>query len=143
MPELNALKADSWKLHLPCSQLLGTVSPSILKNFILFLNQVAILASMKRKSRATLLLFAGLLAVLSACFVFSAVSCSPKSPSSTTEIKIPDVTQADPNGRLVLSLGGEVSVMNPILSQDTSSSAVEGTIFSGMVRINEALEVIP
>jgi len=49
----------------------------------------------------------------------------------------------DPEGKLVFSLGGEVSVLNPILSTDTSSSAVEGVIFTGMTKINEKLEVIP
>jgi peptide/nickel transport system substrate-binding protein len=49
----------------------------------------------------------------------------------------------DPEGALRFGLGGEVSVLNPILSTDTSSSAVEGTIFSGMVKVNEKLEIIP
>ena len=49
----------------------------------------------------------------------------------------------DPNGRLVFTLGGEVSVLNPILSTDTSSGAVEGPIFNGLTRINEKLEIIP
>ncbi|OGC23836.1 hypothetical protein A3J90_00885 [candidate division WOR-1 bacterium RIFOXYC2_FULL_37_10] len=49
----------------------------------------------------------------------------------------------DPNGKLVFSLGGEVSVLNPILSTDSSSSAVEGVIFSGLTKINESLEVVP
>src|SRR3989339_1191118 len=49
----------------------------------------------------------------------------------------------DPNGKLVFSLGGEVSILNPILSTDTSSSAVEDLIFSGLTRINEKLEVVP
>jgi len=49
----------------------------------------------------------------------------------------------DPQGKLIFSLGGEVSVLNPILSTDSSSSAVEGVVFSGMVRVNENLEVIP
>jgi len=49
----------------------------------------------------------------------------------------------DPDGRLVFSLGGEVSVLNPILSTDTSSSAVEGVIFTGLTKINEKLEVVP
>ena len=49
----------------------------------------------------------------------------------------------DPNGKLVFSLGGEVSVLNPILSTDSSSSAVEGVIFSGLTKINEKLEVVP
>lgn len=49
----------------------------------------------------------------------------------------------DPEGILRFSLGGEVSVLNPILSTDTASSAVEGTIFTGMVKVNEKLEIIP
>lgn len=57
-------------------------------------------------------------------------------PSSS--LPIPDT-----NGQLVFSLGGEVSVLNPLLSTDTSSSAVEDAIFSGLTRINEKLEVIP
>ena len=49
----------------------------------------------------------------------------------------------DPNGRLVLSLGGEVSVMNPILSTDTTSSAIEGVIFSGLVKVDKNLDFVP
>ena len=49
----------------------------------------------------------------------------------------------DPNGRLVMSLGGEVSVMNPILSTDTTSSAIEGVIFSGLVKVNKDLDLVP
>ncbi|MFA5112941.1 MAG: peptide-binding protein [Candidatus Margulisiibacteriota bacterium] len=49
----------------------------------------------------------------------------------------------DPDGILRFSLGGEVSVLNPILSTDTVSSAVEGVIFSGMVTFNENLEPVP
>jgi peptide/nickel transport system substrate-binding protein len=74
------------------------------------------------------------------CFVFGCAS-----PPSVTEksLKLPNPAQADPNGKLVFSLGGEVSVLNPILSTDTSSSAVEGAIFSGLTKVNENLEVIP
>lgn len=56
---------------------------------------------------------------------------------------LPILKNYDPDGQLVLSLGGEVSVLNPILSTDTSSSAVEGVVFSGLTRINENLEIIP
>ncbi|MFA6431001.1 MAG: peptide-binding protein [Candidatus Margulisiibacteriota bacterium] len=52
-------------------------------------------------------------------------------------------SQFDPNGEIRFSLGGEVSVLNPILSTDSASSAVEGAIFSGLVRVNEKLEMIP
>ncbi|MBN3033412.1 MAG: peptide-binding protein [Candidatus Saganbacteria bacterium] len=49
----------------------------------------------------------------------------------------------DPEGALRFSLGGEVSVLNPILSTDSVSSAVEGAIFSGLVTVNEKLEMVP
>jgi peptide/nickel transport system substrate-binding protein len=49
----------------------------------------------------------------------------------------------DRNGTLRFSLGGEVSVLNPILSTDNVSSAVEGAIFSGLVTVNEKLEMVP
>ncbi|MBI5701590.1 peptide-binding protein [Candidatus Saganbacteria bacterium] len=53
------------------------------------------------------------------------------------------IPAVDPNGKLIFSLGGEVSVLNPILSTDSASSSVEDVIFSGLTRINEKLEVIP
>jgi len=49
----------------------------------------------------------------------------------------------DPEGVLRFSLGGEVSLLNPILSTDTASSAVEAVIFNGLIKINENLEVVP
>ncbi|MFC1560034.1 peptide-binding protein [Candidatus Margulisiibacteriota bacterium] len=49
----------------------------------------------------------------------------------------------DPDGKLIFSLNGEVSLINPILSADTASSAVEGPIFSSLIRIDEDLEFIP
>jgi peptide/nickel transport system substrate-binding protein len=49
----------------------------------------------------------------------------------------------DPNGRLILSLGGEISVINPILSSDTTSSAIEGVIFTGMVKLDKDLNFVP
>jgi len=49
----------------------------------------------------------------------------------------------DPNGRLILSLGGEVSVMNPILSTDTTSSAIEGVIYTGLVKLDKHLNFVP
>jgi peptide/nickel transport system substrate-binding protein len=49
----------------------------------------------------------------------------------------------DRDGTLRFSLGGEVSVLNPILSTDSVSSAVEGAIFSGLVTVNEKLEMVP
>jgi peptide/nickel transport system substrate-binding protein len=52
-------------------------------------------------------------------------------------------SQADPDGVLRFGLGGEVSVLNPILSTDTSSAAVEGMIFSGLAKVNEKLEMVP
>ncbi|MCU0641182.1 MAG: peptide-binding protein [Candidatus Margulisbacteria bacterium] len=49
----------------------------------------------------------------------------------------------DPEGVLRFSLGGEVSLLNPILSTDNVSSAVESAIFSGLVTFNEQLEPVP
>jgi len=78
-------------------------------------------------------------------FLLSAVSgCSPeKTDIIQRPITLPDISEADMSGRLVIPLGGEPSILNPILSSDSASSAVEGMIFSGMVRINERLEVEP
>ncbi len=84
----------------------------------------------KRIAAATLLL------------IFLAGCAAPPAPKEKP-IRLPHSSQADLNGKLVFSLGGEVSILNPILSTDTASSAVEGTIFTGMTRINEKLEVIP
>jgi peptide/nickel transport system substrate-binding protein len=69
--------------------------------------------------------------------------CVGAGPLKEKPVRLPDISQADPNGKLVFSLGGEVSVLNPILSTDTSSSAVEGAIFTGLARVNEKLEIIP
>jgi len=71
------------------------------------------------------------------------VGCSGPSSNKAKPIRLPRPSQADPNGRLIFALLGEVSILNPILSTDTASSAVEGTIFNGMTKINEKLEVIP
>jgi len=88
--------------------------------------------------------FAVLVAVLF-CFIGLSflLGCAGQPTTKTKLIKLPDPAQADPNGKLVFSLLGEVSILNPILSTDTSSSAVEGTIFTGLTRINEKLEVVP
>lgn len=52
--------------------------------------------------------------------------------------------RASRNGStLVFTLAGDVSVLNPVLSSDTASSAVEGVVFSGLTKINEDLEIIP
>ena len=51
--------------------------------------------------------------------------------------------EIDRDGALRFSLGGEVSVLNPILSTDNVSAAVEGAIFSGLVTVNEKLEMVP
>jgi peptide/nickel transport system substrate-binding protein len=49
----------------------------------------------------------------------------------------------DPNGRLLMPLGGEISVINPILSADSASSAIEGVIFTGMVKVDKDLSFQP
>ncbi len=50
---------------------------------------------------------------------------------------------ADLEGNLVFALGGEISILNPILSADSASSSVEGPIFNGLTKINEKLEIVP
>ena len=45
-------------------------------------------------------------------------------------------SEVDPNGQLRFALGGEVSLINPVLSTDSVSSAVEGAIFNGLVKVN-------
>lgn len=47
------------------------------------------------------------------------------------------------NDTMVVTLAGEPSVLNPVLSSDSASSAVEGIVFSGLTRINEDLEIVP
>ena len=49
----------------------------------------------------------------------------------------------DPEGKLVFALGGEISILNPILSADSASSSVQGPIFNGLTKINEKLEIVP
>lgn len=49
----------------------------------------------------------------------------------------------DPNAYLRSSLNGEVSILNPILSTDNVSAAVEDSMFNGLVTFNEKLEVEP
>ena len=75
--------------------------------------------------------------------LFFSFGCATPAPLKAKLIKLPDPSSADPKGKLVLALAGEVSLLNPILSTDSTSSGVEGTIFSGMTKINEKLEVIP
>ncbi|MFH1761749.1 MAG: peptide-binding protein, partial [bacterium] len=70
--------------------------------------------------------------------------CAPAGKNAApAKIDLPLASQADPEGVLILSLGGEPSVINPILSLDTASSAIEGLIFNGLIRINSSLEVEP
>jgi len=72
-----------------------------------------------------------------------AAGCAGPGPQQAKSIRLPSEANADANGRLIFALAGEVSVLNPILSTDTTSSAVEGAIFTGMTRVNEKLEVVP
>ncbi len=44
---------------------------------------------------------------------------------------------------IIFALSGDISILNPILSSDSASSAVEGFIFSGLTKINENLEIVP
>lgn len=44
---------------------------------------------------------------------------------------------------LLLRLGGEPTVVNPVLSTDTSSQAIEALVFNGLVKVNENLNIEP
>ena len=44
---------------------------------------------------------------------------------------------------LVLRLGGNPSVINPVLSTDSASSSVEGLVFSGLFRVSTNMELEP
>jgi peptide/nickel transport system substrate-binding protein len=44
---------------------------------------------------------------------------------------------------LKLRIGGEPSLLNPILSTDTASSTVEQFIFNGLMKVNPDLELVP
>ena len=44
---------------------------------------------------------------------------------------------------LRLNLGAEPSILNPLLTTDSTSSALTGRIFNGLVQINEDLEIEP
>lgn len=50
-------------------------------------------------------------------------------------------TKVSTQGVLRLRLSGEPSVLNPLLTTDASSSAVVSQIFSGLLRVNESLEL--
>ncbi|MFC1754309.1 peptide-binding protein [Thermoproteota archaeon] len=47
------------------------------------------------------------------------------------------------NNTLKLRLAGEPSTLNPILSTDVYSGAIEGVLFNGLFRINENLDLEP
>lgn len=49
----------------------------------------------------------------------------------------------DPDGQLVLNIGGEPSYLNPILARDVPSSEVIGMVFNGLLKVNSKLELVP
>ncbi len=79
--------------------------------------------------------------LLATAFLIAAVS------GCTTAVKSAENTAytgtVDKDGVLVFSLGGDISLLNPVLSSDSASSAVEGVIFTGLTKVNERLEIIP
>jgi peptide/nickel transport system substrate-binding protein len=76
--------------------------------------------------------------------VFVLVGCTGLQRSDIPQkLSLPNISEADPDGVLVFSLGGEVTIINPILSSDTASSALEGAIFNGLVTIDKNLDIIP
>ncbi len=66
--------------------------------------------------------------LLSFLCILIAYGCT-KSPSKSSSLN--------------LRLGGEPTILNPLLSSDTASSAVEGLIYNGLLRINDNLELVP
>ena len=44
---------------------------------------------------------------------------------------------------LVLRLGAEPSMLNPILSTDSPSSSVNGYVFNGLLTVEPSLELVP
>ena len=44
---------------------------------------------------------------------------------------------------LILRLGAEPSMLNPILSTDSPSSSVNGYIFSGLLKVDEKMQLQP
>ena len=62
------------------------------------------------------------------CTLIVLTACSTKPPTDAP---------------LVLSLGAEPSMLNPILSTDSPSSAVNGYIFNGLLKVNPDLELVP
>ena len=60
------------------------------------------------------------------------LSCQPANSNNQTNKDL-----------LFLHLGGEPTYLNPILSTDSPSSAVEGFVFSGLFRTDSNLELEP
>ncbi|RAP31431.1 peptide-binding protein [Candidatus Marinamargulisbacteria bacterium SCGC AG-343-D04] len=52
-------------------------------------------------------------------------------------------TQSTDKQTLVMRLGAEPSMLNPILSTDAPSSSVNGYIFNGLLKVNEKMELVP
>ena len=44
---------------------------------------------------------------------------------------------------LVIKLGAEPSMLNPVLSTDSASSSVNNYVFSGLLKVNPDMELIP
>jgi len=68
--------------------------------------------------------------IIAILFVFFLSGCSSQNK------------QELPN-HLRLNLGAEPSILNPLLSTDSTSSSVTDKIFNGLIRINEHLEIEP
>ncbi|MFH0886568.1 MAG: peptide-binding protein, partial [bacterium] len=78
------------------------------------------------------------------CIILISSGCTPqKNISEPRRPHYPNSSQADTAGTLVLSLLGDISMLNPALSSDSSSSSVEGLIFNGLISIDQNLEIIP
>jgi peptide/nickel transport system substrate-binding protein len=70
-------------------------------------------------------------------------ACAPATSVKLSKPVLPALKNAAANGVLKLSLTGEPTLINPLLSTDVNSSAVEGLVYEGLVQVNKNLEFEP
>jgi len=77
--------------------------------------------------------------------IFLLGGCAVKTEDAAEARKpvLPNINDADKNSQLRLVLTGEPSVLNPLLSTDTSSSAIENYIFEGLIDVDRNLKFKP
>lgn len=76
-------------------------------------------------------------------FVLLFSACGSPTSIKLSKPVLPDAKRASANGILKFSLTGEPTLINPILSTDVNSSAVEGLVYEGLVQVNKNLQFEP